>query len=523
MRLEHPLRRFRLAAILLAIVITVGVTGYMVIDGWSLLDSFYMVIITISTVGYTEVHAQGAPGRLLTSGLIVVGVGTMLYGFGVFAETLADNAFGRYRRDRQLQRDLNHLRDHFIICGYGRIGTQVVAEFEERRVPYVVIDQTEEALERIRAEGRLHIEVDASKEVILKQAGIERAKGLVSAVDSDERAVYIVLAARSFNPNLYIVARAGRPDSIRRLELAGATRTISPYVMAGHRMAELAIRPAMVDVLDTLHHGEAGDGGGGEGGGVGAEDRGENVGGGRVAPARAPRRSGRAHTGGNSTRKTSPTPAPQARRLRAPVGARTNREPRRIRGRFAAPDHGRLHRIRGGPPPDRRWLCGQPCGLCLWTADRGACDRGGAGGRAAARRQVCLQRGSPRGRDQPAVGRTGDSRSHRRVDRRSLGPELGRLGGGDPGGGHHRSGGRPDRLAFWRHPHRPRPGRCRRGAAPRNPRRRRRPRGPVRSGAAFGAEPHRRRQHRHRPHALGRGRERARRGRQGPRPLGAAL
>ena len=110
------------------------------------------------------------------------------------------------------------------------------------------------------AEGKLHIEGDASKEDVLLQAGIERARGLVSAVDSDERAVYIVLAARAFNPNLYIVARAGRPDSIRRLELAGATRTISPYVMAGHRMAELAIRPAMVDLLDTLHHGEAGIG-----------------------------------------------------------------------------------------------------------------------------------------------------------------------------------------------------------------------------------------------------------------------
>src|SRR5947207_2007288 len=263
MRLEHPLRRFRLAAILLAIVITVGVTGYMVIDGWSLLDSFYMVIITISTVGYTEVHAQGTTGRLFTSGLIVVGVATMLYGFGVFAETLTDNAFGRYRRDRQLERDLNHLRDHFIICGYGRIGTRIVAEFEEHKVPYVVIDQTEEALERIRAERHLHIEGDASKEEILKQAGIDRARGLVSAVDSDERAVYLVLAARALKPNLYIVARAGRPESIRRLEPAGATRTISPYLMAGHRMAELAIRPAMVDVRDTLHHGE---------GGIGAEE-----------------------------------------------------------------------------------------------------------------------------------------------------------------------------------------------------------------------------------------------------------
>ena len=260
MRLEHPLRRFRLAGILLAIVIAVGVTGYMVIDGWDFLDSFFMVIITISTVGYTEVHPQGHAGRLFTSGLIVVGVATMLYGFGVFAETLADNSFGRYRKERQLQRELDRLSDHFIICGYGRIGTQIVAEFEQHATAYVVIDQTEEALERIRAENHLHIEGDASKEEILKQAGIERARGLISAVDSDERAVYIVLAARALNPNLYIVARAGRPESIRRLELAGATRTISPYLMAGHRMAELAIRPAMVDVLDTLHHGEAGIG-----------------------------------------------------------------------------------------------------------------------------------------------------------------------------------------------------------------------------------------------------------------------
>lgn len=259
-RAQNPLLRFRLAVILLAIVVIVGVTGYMLIDGWGLFDSFYMVIITISTVGYTEVHPQGTLGRLFTSGLIVVGVGTMLYGFGVFAETLADNAFGKYRRERQLQQDLDRLSDHFIICGYGRIGTQIVAEFEDHEVPYVVIDQTEEALGRIRAEGRLHIEGDASKEEVLKQAGIERARGLISAVDSDERAVYIVLAARALNPKLYIVARAGRPDSIRRLELAGATRTISPYIMAGHRMADLAIRPAMVDVMDTLHHGAAGIG-----------------------------------------------------------------------------------------------------------------------------------------------------------------------------------------------------------------------------------------------------------------------
>ena len=258
MRRSHvpnPLLRFRLPAVLLAIVIVTGVMGYALIDRWDLLDSFYMTIITISTVGYTEVHPQSTAGRLFTSALIVVGVGTMLFGFGVFAEALTENNFGIYRRQRQLERQLNHLRDHFIICGYGRIGTQIAIEFDEHKVPYAVVEQNPEALERLHDEDRLHIAGDAASEDILKQAGIERARGLISAVDSDERSVYITLAARALNPALFIISRAGRPDSTRRLELAGANRVISPYRMAGHRMAELAVHPALVDVLDTLHHG----------------------------------------------------------------------------------------------------------------------------------------------------------------------------------------------------------------------------------------------------------------------------
>src|SRR6266851_2727874 len=219
-----------------------------------------MTIITISAVGYGEVHPQSVAGRVFSSVLIVVGVGTMLFGFGVFAETLAENAFGMFRRQRQMERRLHELRDHFIVCGYGRIGTEVVVEFDDHKVPYVIIDRTDEALARLQKEERLYIEGDAASEDILHSAGIDRARGLISAVDSDERAVYIVLAARALNPKLYIIARAGRPESIRRLELAGATRAVSPYGMAGHRMAELAVRPALVDVLDTLHHGEAGIG-----------------------------------------------------------------------------------------------------------------------------------------------------------------------------------------------------------------------------------------------------------------------
>jgi voltage-gated potassium channel len=251
----NPLLRFRLPGVLLALVILSGITGYALIDRWDLLDSFYMTIITISTVGYTEVHPQSTAGRIFTSALIVVGVGTMLFGFGVFAEALTENNFGIYRRQRQLERRLNQLRDHFIICGYGRIGTQIAIEFDVHKVPYAVVEQNPEALERLHNEDRLHIEGDAASEDILKQAGIERARGLISAVDSDERSVYITLSARALNPALFIISRGGRPGSTRRLELAGANRVISPYRMAGHRMAELAVHPALVDVLDTLHHG----------------------------------------------------------------------------------------------------------------------------------------------------------------------------------------------------------------------------------------------------------------------------
>lgn len=255
--IADPLLRFRLPAILLAGVIAVGISGYMLIDRWNLFDAFYMTIITISTVGYGEIHPQSAAGRVFTSFLIVFGVGTMLFGFGVFAETLAENSFGIFRRQRQMERRLKELRDHFIVCGYGRIGTEIVIEFEEHHVPYVIIERTEEALDRLHKEEKLHVEGDAASEEMLKGAGIERAKGLISAVDSDERAVYITLAARALNPKLYIISRAGHPESVRRLELAGADRVISPYRMAGHLMAELAVRPGLVDILDTLHHGES--------------------------------------------------------------------------------------------------------------------------------------------------------------------------------------------------------------------------------------------------------------------------
>jgi voltage-gated potassium channel len=241
--------------VLLLIVTVYGTAGYMLIERWDFLDAFYMTIITISTVGFTEVHRLSESGRVFTETLIVGGVGTMLFAFGVFAETLSEGHFLEYRRRRRMETEIDRLRDHFIVCGYGRTGTRVIVEFEEQQVPYVVIDTNHDAIDRLREEHRLHIEGDAASEDILREAGIDRAKGLISAVDSDERSVYITLAARSMRPDLLIIARAGQPQSVRRLEQAGADRVVSPYLMAGHRMAEFAMRPELDD--DPSIHDEA--------------------------------------------------------------------------------------------------------------------------------------------------------------------------------------------------------------------------------------------------------------------------
>jgi len=256
----NPFARFRLPGALLALALGYGTLGYMLLEHWSLLDSFYMTITTISTVGFNEVHPLDTAGRLFTSTLIVGGVGTMLYAFGVFAETLSEGHFIEFRRRRRVLRRIDGMRGHFIVCGYGRIGTRIVTEFEEVGRDYVVVDRNPEAVERLKLENRVYIEGDAAAEETLHAAGISHAKGLISAVDSDERSVYITLAARALNPALYIVARAGQPASIRRLELAGADRVVSPYLMAGHRIAEVALRPALVDVLDNLQHGNSENG-----------------------------------------------------------------------------------------------------------------------------------------------------------------------------------------------------------------------------------------------------------------------
>jgi voltage-gated potassium channel len=252
-----PLRRFVRPALLLAGVLVYGTVGYLVIERWNGLDAFFMTLITVTTVGYDEVHSLDPAGKVFTSTLIFGGVATIFWALGIFTEILTTGELGEWRRQRMTEERRRKLRDHFIICGYGRMGTQIVLEFEAEGMPFVVVDNNAEALTRLRREAKPFIEGDAASEDVLREAGIAHARALISAVDSDERAVYVVLAARALNPDLYILSRAGQPESIRRLELAGANRVVSPYRMAGHQMAALALRPALVEVMETLHHGGA--------------------------------------------------------------------------------------------------------------------------------------------------------------------------------------------------------------------------------------------------------------------------
>jgi voltage-gated potassium channel len=256
--MRNPLLRFASPGLLLCGVLAYGTAGYVLIEHWSPLDAAFMTLITISTVGYEEVHTLSTAGKLFSASLILGGIGAMLWVFGIVTEILSTGALADYRRWRSLENRRKALRGHFIICGYGRMGSQVAKELDEHHVQMVIIDHNPESVMRLRREDRIFVEGDASSEEMLRLAGIERARGLISAVDSDERAVYIVLAARALNPDLYILSRAGLPDSIRRLELAGAHRVISPYRMAGRQIVQLALRPNFVNMMESLLQGGMG-------------------------------------------------------------------------------------------------------------------------------------------------------------------------------------------------------------------------------------------------------------------------
>jgi voltage-gated potassium channel len=249
-----PVRRLRqIEWLLFAVAATLGLgtLGFRLILHETWLQSFYRAVITSTLTGLDTVPSSNG-ARLLSIAMVLAGLTIIAYSGAVIVEAIAGGVLTGVLAERRRQRTIERLNDHYIVCGYGRVGRRVAEEFRAAGVPYVVIDYSEEALETAKEHGDLIIDGNATKDEDLREAGLERAKGLVAASDSDADNLYIVLSAHSARPDLQIVARASDDDAAKKLMLAGADRVVLPYTTAGRTMANLVLRPQVTAFLDAV-------------------------------------------------------------------------------------------------------------------------------------------------------------------------------------------------------------------------------------------------------------------------------
>ena len=234
----------------LAALLVLGSLGYVLIEGWSFFDALYMTVTTLSTVGYGEIHPMDQAGRAYTMVLILTGVGVMLYIVGALAKVVVEGEIQEALGKRKIRRHVQKLKDHYIICGFGRLGGIIARQLSHAKIPLVVVENNPEVIAKLEAQGYDFVAGDATREEVLIEAGIERAKGLVAVLHTDAGNVYIALTARSLNPKLYIVARGEEPGSRQKLLRAGADRVESPYEMGGRKMAHSILRPTVVTFME---------------------------------------------------------------------------------------------------------------------------------------------------------------------------------------------------------------------------------------------------------------------------------
>jgi voltage-gated potassium channel len=246
------IRRFRLPVAMIAGVGLFGVLGYMFLLGWSFRDAEFMTVITLSTIGYDRVRPLGPGGEAFTTLLIVMGLVSVFALLAATTELIASGELERTVRRTRVKREIGGLYDHFVVCGYGRVGRAATEEFRKQDLPVVVIDVSPEVSAELEDARIPHLVGDATREAMLLQAGITRARGLVCAVDSGALNVYITLSARAVREDLTIVARATDLESIDRLYRAGANRVIQPYAVSGRMLAAVSVRPAVVDFMDLV-------------------------------------------------------------------------------------------------------------------------------------------------------------------------------------------------------------------------------------------------------------------------------
>ncbi|MBW2623928.1 MAG: potassium channel protein [Deltaproteobacteria bacterium] len=250
--------RITLAILMGLIILLVGTAGYSIIEGWDLLDSLYMTLITVATIGYGEIAPLSPLGRIFTIFIIVFGVGNAAFLVGQLTQVMVEGSLRRVMGRRKLEKQIKTIKDHYIICGYGRIGRIIAKEISDHHFPLVIIENSHEIIERVDEDGYLYIMGEATDDDNMIKAGIERARGLISVVSSDADNVYIVLTARALNKDLFIVTRSSHKKSVNKLERAGADKVISPYQIGARSMAQSILRPAVADFIESTVHGQGG-------------------------------------------------------------------------------------------------------------------------------------------------------------------------------------------------------------------------------------------------------------------------
>ncbi|BDQ36012.1 potassium transporter TrkA [Pseudodesulfovibrio nedwellii] len=244
-----------LGVVYLFVIFVVGICFYMMYEHWDFVSSFYMMVITLSTVGFMEVNQLSEEGRLFTAFLIMAGVGGFVYIAGAFAQILIDGRLQILWGKHKMMKEISKLRNHFIVCGHGRIGSIVVQEIAAEGHDIVVIEQTPELIDKMEQDGILCIEGDATSDEVLLSAGLLHANSLISALSSEAANVYVTLTGRQLNPGITIVARAGDKTHISRLELAGADRVVLPHFIGGLRMAQNVLRPTVTNFMELAVRG----------------------------------------------------------------------------------------------------------------------------------------------------------------------------------------------------------------------------------------------------------------------------
>jgi voltage-gated potassium channel len=248
----EPEKKLKIIVMILVGVVLFGIIGYSVIERWPLLDAVYMTFITLSTVGFKEVYVLSPAGRMFTILLILVGVAGAAYTLRVMGEWIVEGEMQKLLGRRRMQKGIKELVNHYVVCGFGRVGRRIAQELRNRRVLFVVIDNDLQRIEQAEKDKFLFVQGDSTLDRTLMDAGIERARALITAVANEADGVFIVLSARQLNPQLFITARAETDEGKKKLVQAGANKVISPYKIGAIRMALTTLRPNLVDFMKVI-------------------------------------------------------------------------------------------------------------------------------------------------------------------------------------------------------------------------------------------------------------------------------